>query len=317
MTLNFAANFLGLDSAATPFGLKAMESLQEINPDKEKASNAQIMFMCLHAAGLCLIPTSIIGYRAAQNASNPADVMLPCIITSFVGTMAALLIVGLRQKINFKNFGLMAVIGVIIGIMGGLLIYINRLDLVAKNHFTNNISNIILLLIILFILVYAFLKEKIFTKKNTDIFSSFASGASGGLKTGATIFPYILGMLVAISIFRNSGVFEIISNFVSKIFSTMGVEKKITDALPIAMLRPFSSGGARGFMLDAMHTFGADSFTGRLACVLQCSAETTFYVIAVYFGSIKIKNTRYTLSTMLLVDLVCVFAAIFVCKLFF
>ncbi len=317
MTLNFAANFLGLDSAATPFGLKAMESLQTINPDKEKASNAQIMFMCLHAAGLCLIPTSIIGYRAAQNASNPADVMLPCIITSFVGTMAALLIVGIRQKINFKNFGLMAVVGIIVGIMSGLLIYINRLDLVAKNHFTNNISNIILLLIIAFILVYAFLKEKIFTEKNTDIFSSFASGASGGLKTGATIFPYILGMLVAISIFRNSGVFEIISNFISKIFSMIGVEKKITDALPIALLRPFSSGGARGFMLDAMHTFGADSFTGRLACVLQCSAETTFYVIAVYFGSIKIKNTRYTLSTMLLVDLVCVFAAIFVCKLFF
>ncbi len=317
MTLNFAANFLGLDSAATPFGLKAMESLQEINTDKEKASNAQIMFMCLHAAGLCLIPTSIIGYRAAQNASNPADVMLPCIITSFIGTMAALLIVGIRQKINFKNFGLMAVVGVLVGMIGGLLIYINRLDLVAKNHFTANISNIILLLIILFILCYAFLKEKIFSEKNTDIFASFASGASGGLKTGVTIFPYILGMLVAISIFRNSGVFEIIANAISKLFAMMGVEKNITDALPIALLRPFSSGGARGFMIDAMHTYGANSFTGRLACVLQCSAETTFYVIAVYFGSIKIKNTRYVLSTMLLVDLVCVLAAIFVCKIFF
>jgi spore maturation protein SpmA/spore maturation protein SpmB len=317
MTLNFAANFLGLDSAATPFGLKAMESLQEINPDKEKASNSQIMFMCLHAAGLTLIPTSIIGYRAAQNATNPADVMLPCIITSFVGTIAALVIVGIRQKISFKSATLLLGIGFIMAIITALLFYIGGLDIVEKNHFTANISNAILLIIILGVLVFAFTKEKVFAANGADIFSSFVNGASQGLKTGVTIFPYILGMLVAISLFRNSGVFEIIANWISQFFGTMGVEKKVTDALPVAMLRPFSSGGARGFMIDAMHTYGPDSYTGRLVCVLQCSAETTFYVIAMYFGSVKIKNTRYTLSTMLLVDLICVIAAILICSLFF
>ncbi len=317
MTLNFAANFLGLDSAATPFGLKAMQSLQEINPDKDKASDAQIMFMCLHAAGLTLIPTSIIGYRAAQNAANPADVMLPCIITSFIGTLAALIIVGIKQKINFKSrLLLLSIFGVIGGIIG-LLLYINQMGLIAKNHFTGNLSTIILLLIILITLLYAFSKEKLFTLKNTSVFNSFVTGANSGVQTGVTIFPYVLGMLAAISIFRNSGLFEIISNGISHLFMYFGVGKHITDSLPVALLRPFSSGGSRGFMIDAMKSFGADSFTGRLSCIFQCSAETTFYVIAVYFGAIKIKNTRYTLGIMLLVDLICVVAAIGVASLFF
>ncbi len=317
MMLNFAANFLGLDSAATPFGLKAMESLQEINVDKDKASNSQIMFMCLHAAGLTLIPTSIIGYRAAQNAQNPADVMLPCIITSFVGTVAALIIVGVRQRINFKSTALLLSLSSIVAIIAALLVYITRLDLIAKNHFTNNISNVILLGIILSIVVYSFTKEKYFETNGKNIFSSFVDGAYNGLKTGKTIFPYILGMLVAISLFRNSGVFEIITSYIGKLFLAIGVQKPIVDALPIAILRPFNAAGSRGFLIDAMRTYGADSFTGRLSSVFQCAAETTFYVIAVYFGSIKIKNTRYTLSTMLLVDLICVLAAIFICLLFF
>jgi spore maturation protein SpmA len=317
MTLNFAANFLGLDSAATPFGLKAMQSLQEINPDKDKASDAQIMFMCLHAAGLTLIPTSIIGYRAAQNAANPADVMLPCIITSFIGTLAALIIVGIKQKINFKSRLLLLSIFSVIGGIIGLLLYINQMGLIAKNHFTGNLSTIILLLIILITLLYAFSKEKLFTLKNTSVFNSFVTGANSGVQTGVTIFPYVLGMLAAISIFRNSGLFEIISNGISHLFMYFGVGKHITDSLPVALLRPFSSGGSRGFMIDAMKSFGADSFTGRLSCIFQCSAETTFYVIAVYFGAIKIKNTRYTLGIMLLVDLICVVAAIAVASLFF
>jgi|688.fasta_scaffold15116_2 spore maturation protein SpmA/spore maturation protein SpmB len=317
MTLNFAANFLGLDSAATPFGLKAMQSLQEINPDKDKASDAQIMFMCLHAAGLCLIPTSIIGYRAAQNAANPADVMLPCIITSFVGTIAALILVGIRQKLNFKSATLILGLTVIIAAIIGLLFYVNGLDLIGKNYFTANLSNVLLLVIIAVILLYAFTKEKIFIKNKSDIFTSFVNGAASGLKTGATIFPYMLGMLAAISIFRNSGLFEILSTWVSNGFGLLGVEKEITDALPVAMLRPFSSGGSRGFMIDAMKNFGADSLTGRLTCIFQCSAETTFYVIAVYFGSISIKNTRYTLGAMLLVDLICVITAIGVATIFF
>ena len=317
MTLNFAANFLGLDSAATPFGLKAMQSLQELNPEKDKASDAQIMFMCLHAAGLTLIPTSIIGYRAAENASNPADVMLPCIITSFIGTIAAFLIVGIRQRINFKSASLVVALMVIIAAIVGLLFYVNRLDLIGKNAFTSNLSGLMLVAIIGFTLIFSFIHEKKFVEKDTTIFDAFVTGANNGLQTGVKIFPYVMGMLVAISFFRNSGLFEIISNGISFIFSNIGVSKQITDSLPVAMLRPFSSGGSRGFMIDSMRTFGPDSFTGRLSCIFQCSAETTFYVIAVYFGSINVKNTRYTLGTMLLVDLVCVITAIFVASWFF
>lgn len=317
MTLNFAANFLGLDSAATPFGLKAMQSLQEINPDKDKASDAQIMFMCLHAAGLTLIPTSIIGYRAAENAANPADVMLPCIITSFIGTIAAFLIVGIKQKINFKSASLLIALITAIAAIVGLLFYINRLDLIGKNFFTGNLSGLMLIAIIGFALIFSFVNEKKFVAEDTTIFDTFVTGAKNGLQTGVKIFPYVMGMLVAISFFRNSGLFEMISNGISYIFSHLGVSKQITDSLPVAMLRPFSSGGSRGFMIDAMRTFGPDSFTGRLSAIFQCSAETTFYVIAVYFGSINVKNTRYTLSTMLLVDLVCVITAVLVAGWFF
>jgi spore maturation protein SpmA len=317
MTLNFAANFLGLDSAATPFGLKAMESLQELNPEKDKASDAQIMFMCLHASGLTLIATSIIGYRAAAGAANPADVMLPCIITSFIGTIAAFLIVGIKQKINFKSatlvIGLMGLIGAIVG----LLMYVNSLDLIGKNYFTSNLSALILVVIIIFTLIFSFVKEKKFTEAKTTVFESFVVGANNGIKTGVVIFPYVLAMLAAISLFRNSGLFEIISNWIAFIFSNMGVSKEITDALPVAILRPFSSAGSRGFLIDSMNTFGADSMTGRLSSIFQCSAESTFYVIAVYFGSVNIKNTRYALGTMLLVDVICVITAIFVASWFF
>jgi spore maturation protein SpmB len=317
MTLNFAANFLGLDSAATPFGLKAMQSLQELNPDKDRASDAQIMFMCLHAAGLTLIPTSIIGYRAAENAANPADVMLPCIITSFVGTIAAFLIVGIKQRINFKSASLVIALMALIGAITGLMLYINHLDIIGKNVFTSNLSGLMLIGIIACTLIYAFAHEKKFIEKDTTVFDAFVTGAQNGLTTGVKIFPYVLGMLVAISFFRNSGLFEIISNWISFAFAQFGVSKEITDSLPVAMLRPFSSGGSRGFMIDAMRNFKPDSLTGRLVCIFQCSAETTFYVIAVYFGSINVKNTRYTLGAMLLVDLVCVITAIFVAGWFF
>ena len=317
MTLNFAANFLGLDSAATPFGLKAMESLQEINPEKDKASDAQIMFMCLHASGLTLIATSIIGYRAAAGASNPADVMLPCIITSFIGTIAAFLIVGIKQKINFKSASLVAGLMGMIGAIIGLLMYVNQLDLIGKNYFTSNLSALILVVIIVFTLILSFVKEKKFIEANTTVYEAFVTGANNGVKTGVTIFPYVLGMLVAISLFRNSGLFEIISNWIAFAFSNLGVSKDITDALPVALLRPFSSAGSRGFLIDSMNTFGADSMTGRLSSIFQCSAESTFYVIAVYFGSVNIKNTRYALGTMLLVDVICVITAIFVASWFF
>lgn len=317
MTLNFAANFLGLDSAATPFGLKAMESLQELNPNKQVASNAQIMFMCLHAAGLTLIPTSIIGYRAAENAANPADVVLPCIITSLVGTTAAFIMVAIKQRINLFRFSFFIALSTIAGGIIGFVFFINSLDLIQKNIFTSNFSALLLLGIIGIILIYAFKNEKKFTAANTNIFDAFVKGAHDGLKTGISIFPYAMGMLVAISLFRNSGLFEIISNSISKAFSLIGVAKEITDSFSVALLRPFSSSGSRGFLIDAMRTYGPDSLTARLCSIFQCSAETTFYVIAVYFGSVHIKNIRYTLGIMLLADLVCVIAGIVVASFFF
>lgn len=243
--------------------------------------------------------------------------MIPCIITSFIGTIAALLIVGIRQKINFRSAALILSIGSLAAVIVSLLLYINTLDLIAKNHFTANLSNVLMFGIILFILIYAIVKEKVFDAEGKNIFASFVEGATSGAKTGFTVFPYILGMLVAISLFRNSGLFEMITSGLAKIFLTFNIHRSIVDALPVALLRPFSSGGSRGFMIDAMNTYGADSLTGRLSCIFQCAAETTFYVVAVYFGSINIKNTRYTLSTMLWVDFICVLAAIFVSVLFF
>lgn len=317
MTLNFAANFLGLDNAATPFGLKAMESMQEDNPVKERASNSQIMFLCLHAAGLTLIPTSIIGYRVVMNASNPADVMLPIIITSFVGTIAALIFVSIRQKINLLNKPVILFITIATALFAVLLVYINRLNDVAKNSFTGNLGVGIFLLVIGLIMLYSLFKEKQFTLNGSNIFGSFVEGAKEGSATAFRILPYMIAMLVAINIFRNSGLMNVVMDGLSGLLGFLGVSREITNAIPVALLRPFSAGGARGFMLDAMQQYGADSLTGRLACLFEGAAETTFYVIAIYYGSVSVKDTRYTLSIMLLADLVCVLTAAFVCTLWF
>ncbi len=317
MTMNFAANFLGLDNAATPFGLKAMESMQEVNTDKDKASNSQIMFLCLHAAGLTLIPTSIIGYRAAQNAANPADIMLPCIITSFIGTLAALIFVSIKQRINLINWVVIGFVTVVSAIISLLLFYINKLDGIEKFHFTGNLSNGVLLCIILLIVIYCIFHEKIFKLNNTNIFDSFVHGAKDGFTTGVRVLPYMIAMLVALSIFRNSGLMTIVMGGIVAVLKVFQVDPQIINAIPVAIMRPFSAGGSRGFMLDAMNTYGADSLAGRLSCLFQGAAETTFYVVALYFGSVNVKNSRYTLSIMLLVDLVCVIAGIVVCKMYF
>ena len=317
MTMNFAANFLGLDNAATPFGLKAMESMQEVNPIKDRASNSQIMFLCLHAAGLTLIPTSIIGYRAAQHATNPADIMLPCIITSFVGTLAALIFVSIKQRINLINFVVLGIISIVSAVIGLLLFYISKLDGIEKFHFTGNLSNGALLFIILIIVAYAIFNEKIFKQNQTNIFDSFINGAKDGFTTGVRVLPYMVAMLVALSIFRNSGLMNIILSGITSTLKVFDIDGQIIQAIPVAIMRPFSAGGSRGFMLDAMKTYGADSLTGQLSCLFQGAAETTFYVVALYFGSVNVKNSRYALGVMLTVDLVCVITAIFVCKLYF
>ncbi|MFN6115239.1 MAG: nucleoside recognition domain-containing protein [Flavobacteriales bacterium] len=317
MTLNFAANFLGLDSAATPFGLKAMESMQEDNPQKDRATNSQIMFLCLHAAGLTLLPTSIIGYRAAQGAANPADIMIPTIITSFAGTLAALFMVAGKQRINLFNWPVMLTVLGISGVIGGLMAYIGGLTGVAKFHFTDNLSNGMLLTIIGLIVCYDLLVEKYFTAKGTNLFDSFVHGAKDGFTTGLRVLPYMLAMLAALSIFRNSGLMGIVMDGLSWAMAQVGVSKEVIDAIPVALMRPFSAGGSRGFMLDAMKTYGPDSITGQLSCLFQGAAETTFYVVALYFGSVNVKDSRYTLAIMLLADLVCVITAVFVVQLYF
>ncbi len=317
MTLNFAANFLGLDSAATPFGLKAMESMQADNPRPDTATNSQIMFLCLHAAGLTLLPASIIGYRAAMGAANPADIMVPLIITSFVGTLAAMILVAVRQRINLIKLPVLLFVVGIGGTIAGLMAYLITLTGIGRSHFTDNLSNGMLLGIIAAIVGYALLKEKFFTEKGTNLFDSFIHGAKDGFTTGLRVLPYMIAMLAALSIFRNSGLMDIVMAGMTKGLALVGVDQAVIDAMPVALMRPFSAGGARGFLLDAMRTYGADSLTGRLVCLFQGAAETTFYVVALYFGSVGVRNSRYALGVMLLVDLICVITAVVVVGAYF
>ena len=312
MMMNFSANLLGLDNAATPFGIKAMESLQEINPNKERASNAQIMFLCLHASGLTLIPVSIIAVRASIRppAANPTDIFIPCMIATFVATIAAMFIVSLKQRINLFQPVILAWIGGISAIIAALVVYLTSLNTDRVQIVSGLLGNGILLLI-LFLIVLGGLY------KGINIFDAFIDGAKGGFETAVRIIPYLVGLLVAISMLRSSGTFDAIINGMKYLFAALGTDTRFVDGLPTALIRPLSGGGARGMMVSTMSTFGADSFAGRLSCILQGSSDTTFYVIAVYFGAVSIKNTRYAVGAMLLADLVGIITSILLCYLFF
>ena len=310
MMMNFSANLLNLDNAATPFGLKAMESLQELNTNKTVASNSQIMFLALHASGLTLIPVTIIAYRSGLGAQNPTDIFIPCMIATFVATMAAMFIVSFKQKINLFQPVILVWVGGISAIITLLVLYVTRLDAVHAQTFSGILSNGIILVIFLLIVLGGLYKK-------IDVFDAFVEGAKGGFETAIRIIPYIVGMLVAISMLRTSGTFDVIINAVKTLFAALGTDTRFVDGLPTALIKPMSGSGARGMMLDTMKTFGADSFAGRLASVLQGSSDTTFYVIAVYFGSVAIKNTRYAIGAMLLADLVGIITAIGVTYLFF
>lgn len=313
MMMNFSANLLGLDNAATPFGLKAMESLQTLNPDKETASNAQVMFLVLHASGLTLIPISIIAMRSAVNppASNPTDIFIPCMIATFAATVAALTIVSIRQKINLFQPVILAWIAGISLIIGLLIAYLKIfLTQFEIQNFSNVLSNGLILLIFLVFLVGGMYKK-------VNVFESFVEGAKGGFEIAVRIIPYLVAMLVAISVLRTSGAFEFITMGMTKLFDFLGMDTQFVSALPTALMKPLSGSGSRAMMVDTMNTYGADSFAGRLSAVFQGSSDTTFYVIAVYFGSIGIKNTRYAIPSMLLADLVGIITAIFVAYLFF
>lgn len=310
MMLNFSANLLGLDNAATPFGLKAMESLQELNPNKDKASNAQIMFLCLHASGLTLIPVSIIAIRSSMESVTPTDIFLPCMIATFCATLAAMTIVSVRQKINLFQPIVLAYVGGISAIIALLVIYLVQLSKDELDSFSKVMSNGIILLIFFAIVAGAIYKK-------INIFDAFIDGAKEGFNVCVKIIPYLVGMLIAISLLRTSGVFDVIIDGMKWIASASHLDTRFVDGLPTALIKPLSGSGARGMMVDTMKTFGADSFAGKLSAILQGSSDTTFYVIAVYFGAVGIKNTRYTVGCMLLADLVGVITSIILAYLFF
>jgi len=310
MMLNFSANLLGLDNAATPFGLKAMESLQTLNPSKEKASNAQIMFLCLHASGLTLIPVSIIAIRASMGSQTPTDIFLPCLIATFAATMAAMLIVSIKQKINMFQPVILLYVGGISAVIALLVVYLVQLNKDELGSFSAVLSNGLILLIF-FAIVLGGIYKKI------DIFDAFIEGAKEGFWTCVKIIPYLVGMLIAISLLRTSGVFEIIIDGMKWLANYAALDTRFIDGLPTALIKPLSGSGARGMMVDTMATFGPDSFASRLAGVLQGSSDTTFYVIAVYYGAVGIRNVRYTVGAMLLADLVGIITAISLAYLFF
>ena len=310
MMLNFSANLLGLDNAATPFGLKAMDSLQSLNPDKEKATNAQIMFLCLHASGLTLIPVSIIATRSSLNSATPTDIFLPTMIATFCATMAAMIIVSIRQKINLFQPVLLAYIGGISAIVGAMVFFLVKLNKEELDGVSKLISNGLILLIFLLIVLGGVYKK-------INIFDAFIDGAKEGFNTCVKIIPYLVGMLVAISLLRTSGVFDLIINGMKWIVESLSMDTRFVDGLPTALIKPLSGSGARGMMIDTMTTFGVDSFPARLSAILQGSSDTTFYVIAVYFGAVGVKNTRYTISSMLLTDLVGITTSIIMAYWFF
>jgi spore maturation protein SpmA len=310
MIMNFSANLLGLDNAATPFGLKAMQSLQELNANKEVASNAQIMFLCLHAAGFNIIPVSVIAIRATQHASDPTDVFLPCMIVTFVGTMTAMFIVSLRQKINLLQPVILMWIAGISAAVALLVWYITTLSTAGVQSFSGILSNGLILLVFLLIVLGGIYKK-------IDLFDAFIDGAKNGFDTAIRIVPYLVGIMVAVSMLRISGTFDVIMDGIRGFFAMLGTDTRFVEALPTALIRPLSGGAARGMMVSTMMANGPDSFVSKLSGIFQGAADTTFYVVAVYFGSVSIKNTRYSIGTMLLADLVAIITAITLAYIFF
>ena len=308
--MNISANMLGLDNAATPFGLKAMEELQTIHPNKNQASNPMIMFLVLNASGLTLIPISVMVYRAQMGAANPSDVFIPIMIATFFATMVGTLAVCIKQKINIFNKA-------ILGFFGGLAAIIT-LTVVAFQSLPQDQVNIVSSLvanIILFSIISAFLIKGMRSKIN--VFDAFIDGAKEGFQTAVRIIPYLIALLVGIGVFRASGAMDFLMDGMKAAVGVFGGDTQWVDGMPTAFMKPLSGSGARGMMIDTMKEFGADSFAGRLSSVLQGATDTTFFIVAVYYGAVNIKNSRYTVSYALLADLAGVIAAIFISYLFF
>ena len=308
--MNLAANMLGLDNAATPMGLKAMQQMQDVNPDKQAASNAQIMFLVLNTSGLTIVPVSIMVYRAQLGAANPTDIFIPILIATYFSTMAGLIAVAIYQRINLFDKVVFAYLGGVSALIGGVIWYFSSLDKESLTVASNLASNIIL-----FGIIISFIGMAVCRKIN--VYDAFIDGAKDGFSTAIKIIPYLIAILVAIGVFRASGAMEVLMNGIERLVVALGFNADWVNALPTALMKPLSGSGARGMMIDTMATYGADSFAGRLACTFQGAADTTFYIIAVYFGAVGIKNTRYAIPCGLIADLAGVIAAIVVAYLFF
>ncbi len=310
MIMNFAANMLGLDNAATPLGLKAMQELQELNPEKDTASNAQIMFLVLNTSGLTLIPISVMVYRAEMGAANPSDIFLPILLTTFFSTMAGLIAVAVAQRINLLDRVVLAYLGTLSAVIAGILYFFSSLPPARVETISTLVANVLLFSIItLFIGVAAV--------RRVNVYEAFIEGAKEGFTVVVKIIPYLVAILVAIGVFRASGSMDILVAGVGRAFTLMGMNTDFVEALPTAIMKPLSGSGARGMMVDAMQVHGADSFVGRLASTFQGSTDTTFYVIALYFGSVSVRNTRYAVTCGLIADATAVVAGIFIAYLFF
>jgi len=310
MIMNFAANMLGLDNAATPLGLKAMKELQSLNPDEETATNAQIMFLVLNTSGLTVIPISIMVYRAQMGAANPSDIFLPILLTTFFSTLAGLIVVAMVQRINLLDRTILAYLGGLTGIVGGTIYFFSRLPQDQVETVSNLVANVLLFSIIAGFIGLAMIRK-------VNVYEAFIDGAKEGFTVVIKIIPYLVAILVAIGVFRASGSMDFLVAGVGRAFTSMGVNTDFIEALPTALMKPLSGSGARGMMVDAMQTYGADSFVGRLASTFQGATDTTFYIIALYFGSVGVKKTRHAVACGLFADLVGIIAAIFIAYLFF
>ena len=308
--MNVAANMLGLDNAATPLGLKAMEQLQELNPKKDTATNPMIMFLVLNTSGLTLIPVSIMVYRAQMGAAQPTDIFVPILLATFFSTLAGIVCTSLYQRINLINRTMLLTLGGMSAVVAAIIWGFAQMDKAQMNIVSNSVANILLMLIIVMFILAGM-------RKKVNVYDAFIEGAKDGFTTAVRIIPYLVAILVGIGVFRASGAMDMLVDGIKWTVASLGGNTDFVGALPTALMKPLSGSGARGMMVDAMSTYGADSFVGRLSCIFQGSTDTTFYILAVYFGSVGIRYTRHAVACGLLADLAGVIAAIAICYMFF
>lgn len=308
--MNIAANMLGLDNAATPLGLKAMEQLQELNTKKDTASNPMIMFLVLNTSGLTIIPVSVMVYRAQLGAAQPTDIFVPILLATFFSTLTGVIVTSLYQRINLLNKVMLLTLGGLSLVVAAIIWGFSTIDKAAMNTISTSAANILLMTIIVVFIIAGIVKK-------TNVYESFIEGAKDGFSTAVRIIPYLVAILVAIGVFRASGAMDLVIDGIGWLIGLCGIDSDFVAALPTAIMKPLSGSGARGMMVDTMTTYGADSFVGRLSCIFQGSTDTTFYILAVYFGSVAVKNTRHAVTCGLLADLAGIIAAIFIGYMFF